>query len=119
IPSSLANNWSRNTTLTGLGAIDLSGRIIASVSGGAVQPFLADNATPPAALFNLGGDGRSPLIGWDGVAAHAHYYLPRNTAVAFAIDANGNLSWELDPNGATHRAFSMDCSGRLFGASNN
>jgi len=116
-PSNLNSIWSQTVTPTGAGAVALNGNIIASLAGGPVHSFAASNGAHTQ-LINLGGDGRAPLIGWDGNAAHEHFYLPRAAALTFALDASGNLSWEADPNGTTHRAFSMDCSGRLFGASN-
>jgi hypothetical protein len=110
-------NWTQNVTPTGAGAVALDGSILVSLTGGPVNTF--DPGTGAnSTLFNLGGSGGAPLIGWDGQLAHQHFYLPRNSAVTYAYDSNGTLLWFADPNGATYRAFAMDCSGRLFGATN-
>jgi hypothetical protein len=119
-PANLVQYWQDAVTPTGAGAVALDGTILVSLTGGPVNTFDPNPAGTGAnsTLFNLGGSGHAPLIGWDGVAAHEHFYLPRDTAVTYAYDSSGTLVWYAGPNGATYRAFAMDCAGRLFGASN-
>ncbi len=120
LDTSLGVNWSRAVAPNAAGAVALDGSIVVSLTGGAVNLFDPNpNGTGASStLFNLGGSGRAPLIGWDGVLAHEHLYLPRDSAVTYAYDRSGTLLWYADPNGATYRALTMDCSGRLFGATN-
>jgi len=118
--ASLAFLWSTAVTPTGAGAVALDARIIVSLSGGEVRSFDPNPAGTGASnlLFNLGGSGLAPLIGWDGNGAHEHFYLPRSTGGTYAYDSLNTLAWRANPNGAPYRAFAMDCAGRLFGASN-
>ena len=69
------------------------------------------NSNPFAAL---GGISHAALVGSGG-----HVYFLRDSAVTYAYTSAGQLSWGADPNGATFRAATMDCKGRLFAASNN
>ena len=117
--------WSKGTngtpvTPTGAPAIRANGLLVVPLAGGPVNTYVAADGTGSTQLLTLGaGSGRGPLIGWDGVAiSHEHLYFPRLAAVLYAYDATGTLSWYADPNGVTYRALSMDCSGRLFSASN-
>lgn len=120
LDTSLSVNWSRGVLPSGAGAIALNGRVIVPLANGAVNSFDPDpnGSGSNSALFNLGGQGKAPLIGWDGVATHEHFYLPRASAVSYVYDQFNNLAWYADPAGTTYRAFTMDCAGRLFGASN-
>ncbi len=122
---SLGFNWSVTVTPSGAGAVALDGSILVPLTGGPVNTFDPSPIPPTAGtggnnstLFNLGASGKAPLVGWDGTATHEHFYLPRATAGTYAYDLSGTLVWYAAPNGATYRAFTMDCAGRLFGASN-
>jgi hypothetical protein len=124
-PANLNQYWSVAVTPTGAGTVALDGSILVSLTGGPVNTFDPSTTPPPggtggttSTLFNLGGSGKAPLVGWDGNFAHEHFYLPRDVAVTYAYDSSGTLVWWADPNGATYRAFAMDCAGRLFGATN-
>ena len=114
----LAFNWNATVTPTGAGAVALDGRILVSLTGGPVNLF-DPNTGAKSLLLTLGASGKAPLVGWDGMATHEHFYFPSSTAGTYAYDSSGNLLWYENPNGATYRAFSMDCSRRLFGASNS
>ncbi len=118
--TSLGFNWSVSVTPTGAGAVALDHSIIVALASGPVNAFDPNPAGTGvnSTLFNLGGAGGAPLIAWDGVAPHEHFYFPRIPAFLFAYDATGKLSWEAAPNGTTYRAATMDCSGRLFAATN-
>src|SRR5207244_3343478 len=85
------------------------------------------NAGTTGTYFEVITDGAS-LFTWRSATNQLNSRNPSNLnsiwsrnvtpTVAFALDASGKLSWMADPNGTTYRAFTMDCSGRLFGATN-
>lgn len=109
--------WTKGATPTGAPALGLNNNfLIVPLAGGPVDSYDPANGNNTQLLTLGNNSGRAPLLGWDGI--HAHLYFPRLSAVLFAYDTAGNLSWEADPNGTTYRATTMDCAGRLFGATN-
>jgi hypothetical protein len=98
--------------------VDMNGRVIASVVSTTTSRLVsidtANGGLVDVALSTdlSAGDGLSPLQGSDGTI-----YLPRATGFLLAFK-DGVTSWTLDPNGTILHAAAMDCSGRLFFASN-
>ena len=93
--------------------VDMNGRVVAATRD---SQFVSIDPVS-GALTSLGdlevtnGDGKVPLQGSDGTL-----YVPRQTGFLLAF-RDGLTSWTFDPNGNVFRALAMDCSGRLYVAS--
>jgi hypothetical protein len=116
----LGFRWRQPLTPSALPVVALDGSLLLPLAGGEIDTVATfDGAFAPLASVNLGGNGRVPLVGWDGVVANQHFYFPRDTGSLSAYTASGDLSWSAGPNGNSYRAVTMDCTGRLFGATND
>jgi hypothetical protein len=114
------SKWRAPLTPSAPPVVTLNGSLLVPLSGGQIDTVDVSNGNPSQfAAVNLGSSGRTPLVAWDGQLAHQHFYFPRDTGSLSAYTAAGQLSWSAGPNGNSYRAVTMDCSGRLFGATND
>jgi outer membrane protein assembly factor BamB len=107
--------WTRTLTTNGFTAeptIGIDGKIYAPDNANTVTAYDASTGAPDANMvLSFGGNPLSPLQGSDG-----HIYAPRKTGFLGAYEGT-QVSWVIDPPGASLRFAMMDCSGRLFLAS--
>jgi len=95
--------------------VDMNGRVIASTDTSRLVSINTTNGSLVDVGLSTdftGRDGRTPLQGSDGT-----FYVPLTAGFLIAFK-DGVTSWTLDPNGTISHAAAMDCSGRLFFASN-
>jgi hypothetical protein len=110
--------WRSAITPSAAPVMTLDTLLLVPLAGGAIDTVNPADGTATQ-LATLANSGRSPLVGWDGVLAHQHFYFTRNKNVLYGYTAAGQLSWTAAPNGNAYRAVTMDCAGRLFGATND
>jgi hypothetical protein len=94
-----------------LPTIGIDGRLYTGDALNELVAFTPATQARAAILTGLPGGVRVPLQGSDG-----HIYLPRDQSFLFALE-NGQTSWSFDPQGNIFRGGILDCSGRLFIAS--
>jgi hypothetical protein len=120
VTPALAFNWRAALTPSAPPMVALDGSLLLPLAGGQIDTVATlDGTAAQFASVNLGGNGRVPLVAWDGVPANQHFYFPRDTGSLSAYTALGQLSWSAGPNSNSYRAVTMDCAGRLFGATND
>lgn len=100
--------------------IGSDGKIFFSDTASGVSEFdpASGGVTTLVPSLGAGTAGGSPLHGWDGKNQPGHFYLPRTGGMLFAFEG-GQVSWQFRAPGTPLRALAMDCSGRLFFASNS
>ncbi|HEX4386320.1 MAG TPA: hypothetical protein VH083_25370, partial [Myxococcales bacterium] len=94
-----------------LPTIGIDGRLYTGDAANELVAFTPATQARATVLSGLAGGLHVPLQGSDG-----HIYLPRDQGFLFALE-NGQTSWSFDPQGNIFRGGILDCSGRLFVAS--